>query len=55
MGSNKYWCRICGNSTCRKCLIRERELRDESKAFFCEKCDQQYLKAMDGIELFNKT
>ena len=22
---------------------------------FCEKCDQEYLKAMDGITHFNKT
>lgn len=35
--------------------MRERELRDETRAFFCEKCDQEYLQAMDGIKQFNQT
>ena len=55
IGSHKYWCKICGGSTCRKCLIRERELKDETKAFFCDKCDQEYLQAMNGILHFNRT
>lgn len=35
LNTQKYMCRICGNHTCKKCLIRERELRDESKTMFC--------------------
>ena len=47
-------CRICGCPTCRKCLLRERELKDETRALFCEKCDSEYLRAMQGIEHYNE-
>jgi hypothetical protein len=52
--SNRYSCRICGNHTCKKCLVRERELKDETRTLFCEKCDLQYLQAMSGISFYNK-
>jgi hypothetical protein len=35
--------------------VRERELKDETRTFFCEKCDQQYLQAMSNITFFNKS
>jgi hypothetical protein len=52
--TQKYWCRACGGHTCKKCLVRERELKDETRALFCEKCDQQYLQAMSGIAFYNQ-
>lgn len=52
--SHKHWCRICGGHTCKKCLVRERELKDETRTLFCEKCDQQYLQAMSAIVFYNQ-